>query len=455
MAPTDIAKLQEHLAQHPSIKLITREDPDFEAVRACFVKRPAKPSAIARPQSAEDVQALVRYCVGNGVDFNVRAGGHDCAGRSQVHDALTIDLRDLHHVRISDDKTTASVGGGILFRELTKALGEEDLVTPVGTIASVGYVGWAILGGYGPFSTSYGLGADQIVGAKLVDAKGELIDASEELLKGIRGGGGIFGVIVELTVKVYPLKELLTSLLVFKSGDLVKDWTTYTQGFEDLVAKGDFPTTLSLQPFGIEFPGAGKVLAVGATWSSPDHEEGRKWIDKIASELGVCVMNSPAPMSLNAYCEANEKMVAHGSYGRAHTLSFKRFTPKMSEILGRHTELLPGGGIAFCVHMLRAPAASEQSVFGARVQHQMLELISLTPDETLEARGNDWALAVKKDLLEQEPENILESSFVPLLGEDDANYKKVYGPHYETLVRLKKKYDPENVFRHAVPKILG
>lgn len=75
-------------------------------------------------------------------------------------------------------------------------------------MASVGYVGWATLGGYGPFSSSHGLGADQIVGAKVVDAKGELVEADEELLKGIRGGGGIFGIIVELTIKVYPLKEV-------------------------------------------------------------------------------------------------------------------------------------------------------------------------------------------------------------------------------------------------------
>lgn len=72
----------------------------------------------------------------------------------------------------------------------------------------MGYVGWATLGGYGPFSTSHGLGADQIVSAKVVNAKGELVEADSELLQGIRGGGGIFGVIVELTIKVYPLKEV-------------------------------------------------------------------------------------------------------------------------------------------------------------------------------------------------------------------------------------------------------
>lgn len=80
-----------------------------------------------------------------------------------------------------------------------------------GTVAGVGYIGWATLGGYGPFSSKYGLGVDQILGAKLVNAKGDLVDASEELLQGIRGGGGTFGVIVELTIKVYPLKEVSQS----------------------------------------------------------------------------------------------------------------------------------------------------------------------------------------------------------------------------------------------------
>ncbi len=72
----------------------------------------------------------------------------------------------------------------------------------------MGYVGWATLGGYGPFSPNFGLGVDQIVAAKLVNHKGELIEADDELLKGLRGGGGIFGVVVEMTIKVYPLKEV-------------------------------------------------------------------------------------------------------------------------------------------------------------------------------------------------------------------------------------------------------
>ena len=63
-------------------------------------------------------------------------------------------------------------------------------------------------GGYGPFSPHWGLGVDQIVGATIVDPNGDIVKADEALLEGIRGAGGLFGVIIDLTVKVYPLTSV-------------------------------------------------------------------------------------------------------------------------------------------------------------------------------------------------------------------------------------------------------
>lgn len=79
---------------------------------------------------------------------------------------------------------------------------------PFPPIPTVGYTGWATLGGYGPFAANFGLGVDQIVGARVVNGNGELIDADQDMLKGIRGGGGNLGVVVQLTIKVYPLQKV-------------------------------------------------------------------------------------------------------------------------------------------------------------------------------------------------------------------------------------------------------
>lgn len=186
--PTVIAAF---LQDHPGIKYATRTSANYPALRANFAGNPALPLIILRPQTADDVAAIITYCVAQNLDFVVRGGGHDLCGRSTVQDAVTIDLRDISHIQVSADKKTARIGGGILFSKLLEGLETHGLITPVGTIGTVGYVGWATLGGYGPYSPSYGLGLDQIVGAKVVNADGRLVDADALCSKASVGQGEI------------------------------------------------------------------------------------------------------------------------------------------------------------------------------------------------------------------------------------------------------------------------
>ncbi|KAI0200185.1 FAD-binding domain-containing protein [Astrocystis sublimbata] len=453
MAPAITTLKQSIDEQGLVFPIITPSDENFEAVRACFVKRDdSVPFAIARPQTVEHVQALVKYCTANGVPFVVRSGGHDCAGRSQVNEALTIDLRDIAYTRFDDDGKTAAVGGGILLRDLAKELDARGLATPMGTVASVGYVGWATLGGYGPFSSSHGLGVDQIVAAKVVNAKGEVLEASDELLKGIRGGGGIFGIIVELTIKVYPLKTLLVSLLVFESIDLASTWSSYTKGYQAMMADAATPRALGLQAFGIELPNLGKVLAVSATWADDDQTEGKKWFAKVAG-FGNCLMNNPEVKSLSDFVAFNESLLVYGSWGRGYAANIKKYTPQSADVMAKYTSLIPGGGIALSVHTLRAPSENADSVFGAREDHLMVELVAMTGVQELEGDGARWARAFLDELAERDAGNVMESAYVSLIADEDSDYRKLYGGNFESLVTLKKLYDPDNVFKYAVPRL--
>jgi FAD/FMN-containing dehydrogenase len=181
---------------------------EYPELQKTFTSSLAQPSVILRPANAKHVSLLVAQLVSDGLPFTVRTGGHDLSGRSIMQDTVQIDMRDINYVHVSDDKTTARIGGGILHGKLLEELAPHDLMIPVGSIGTVGYVGWSCLGGYGPYSPSCGLGLDQIVGARLVNAEGKEVEADDRLLKFIRGGGGNFGVIVELTVKVYPCTEV-------------------------------------------------------------------------------------------------------------------------------------------------------------------------------------------------------------------------------------------------------
>lgn len=240
--------------------------------------------------------------------------------------------------------------------------------------------------------------------------------------------------------------------MIFDSSDLKAAWTSYAEGYEKLVAEEPLPRALQLQPFGIELPGLGKVLAVGATWADADQEEGKKWFGKIAA-LGTCILNNPEPKSVSEFTAFNETLVVYGSYGKAYSINLRKYSKKTAEVLAKYTELIPGGGIAISVHSLRAPAAGKESVFGSRVDHLMLELVAMTGVQELEAKGAEWSRNLIQDLKDADPENVLDSSYVSLVGEDEADYKSIYGPHYDRLVALKKTYDPNNVFKYAVPRL--
>ncbi|KAJ5712235.1 6-hydroxy-D-nicotine oxidase [Penicillium malachiteum] len=193
MAINHISTVEAFLQEHPSsIKLIPPSSAEFAATREVWNgSRPDQPLAIVQPQSNEDVAILIKFVKSHAIPFSLRSSGHNLEGLALVQDALLIDLRALNSVTVASDRNSARVQG---------------LATSIGTIPHVGYYGWASYGGYGPFSSKWGLGVDQILSVTLVDPNGNFIklEADDPLLKGIRGAGGVFGVIVDVTIKVYP-----------------------------------------------------------------------------------------------------------------------------------------------------------------------------------------------------------------------------------------------------------
>lgn len=191
----------------PTLPWLTPGTEEYNKRRVTYnAANPAVPQAILCPRSAEEVAAIVRLAREHNIPFSVRSGGHDVHGRSVVHNALCIDMRDINFVEVAPDRKTAVIGGGVLFEKLSKTLHSHGLATPSGSVPDVGYVGWSTLGGYNCLSTNFGLGVDQIVEAEVANHKGELVNADEEMLQGIRGAGGNFGVITSLRIKVYEVK---------------------------------------------------------------------------------------------------------------------------------------------------------------------------------------------------------------------------------------------------------
>ncbi|RBR23150.1 uncharacterized protein FIESC28_04145 [Fusarium coffeatum] len=445
-----LTELEAHLS-NTQAKVYHPDHPEYTKLQECFIDKPVQTLATVRPQTAADVASILQFCLKNNIGFCIRTGGHDCASRTLVQGALVIDMRDIKHVTISDDKQTAKVGGGILSGGLCEILGKEGLATPVGTIASVGYTGWATLGGYGPLTSHYGMGVDQIIGAKVVTANGEIRDADEEMLVGIRGGGGSVGIIVELTIKVYPISTILSSTIIFESSDLPSTLSAYTDYYENLLAGNKLPAELQLQPFILEIPNLGTVLMVGATWHG-NKEEGHSWIKNVSS-AAPCIMQSTEETTMAELLAKNDKAFAGPFFGRVFTVSFTTLTPKTISILSKYATNAPGGGAMFAHHTLLSAQEPVKSVFGTRARHHMLEIYALTKDADVAEERVKWGREVKAALEREDEENVLEGSYVAL-GEHGEDLKKVYGQHYETLLGLKEQHDPGNVFKHSIPRLV-
>lgn len=244
--------------------------------------------------------------------------------------------------------------------------------------------------------------------------------------------------------------QMLVSTLIYESSDMQSVWKSLTEGLERFT----LPPALQLQMFATDFPGRGRVLAAIVTWVNDDHEEGRKFVEQVAS-FGNCVVNMTEAKTASKCADENEKLVYYGVYGRSYTLNLKKWTPTSVSTLAKYSHSVPGRGAMVSIHSLRALKPNEDSVFGAREDHHMVEIVSMTSDPTLKEETAAWGQGLLRKLKEHDGPNILDSPYISLLDSDDAKLEKIYGRHLETLVSLKRKYDPENVFKHSAPKTLA
>jgi FAD/FMN-containing dehydrogenase len=194
------------LREIPSLAVFTPSCSGYQAMRSIYnldVKN--VPLAILRPRTTSEITAIVFYTIKHTIPFSVRVGGHDMFGRSMPHQELVIDLRELNYCNVLDEESAAVIGGGIIQSDLIDQLAKTGKTTPFASAPSVGYVGWATLGGYGLLSGEFGLGVDQILEATIVTAEGDVVQANSEMMYALRGGGAILGIITELKIKIYPL----------------------------------------------------------------------------------------------------------------------------------------------------------------------------------------------------------------------------------------------------------
>src|SRR4051794_33071320 len=208
--------------------VVTPSDAGYaEASRIWNGEHEGRPALVVRCTGAADVIAAVGFARSNDLPIAVRGGGHSVAGFSTVDDGIVIDLSPMNDVHVDAAARRARVGGGAVWADVDHETQVHGLATRAGLVSPTGVAGFTLGGGIGWTMRKLGLACDNPVAADVVTADGRLVRASagddRDLLWGLRGGGGNFGVVTQFEFDLHPLGPAVYAGPIFYPADAAHD----------------------------------------------------------------------------------------------------------------------------------------------------------------------------------------------------------------------------------------
>ncbi|MBI5288033.1 MAG: FAD-binding oxidoreductase [Chloroflexi bacterium] len=432
-------------------EIITAGDEAYDGARALanltFDRRPL---AIVRAESTDDVAETVRFARGAGLPLTVRSGGHSVPGLSVVDGAVVVDLSRMKRVVIDVEQCTARVQAGATSGDIAGPAGEHGLAITTGDTSSVGMGGLATGGGIGFMARKYGLTIDNLLSARVVTSEGDTVTANPtehpDLFWAIRGGGGNFGIVTEFELRLAPVGQVLGGALVLPATrEVIRGYLEHADAAPD-----DLTTIANLMhappaPFIPEDRVGEPVLMIFAVWTGGIEEGQRAFAPFRALAEPVADAIGEMPYK-DIYMFTAPQAEPHAAIVRsmfaddvsdvaidAALAAMERATSPMDIVQYR----AQGGAIA--------QVSSDATAFAHRTQRYFVAVLGLWMDPTEDAAPHQaWV----DDLWQQvRPEgNGVYVNFLANEGED--RIREAYPA--VTMARLrevKRRYDPENVFR--------
>jgi hypothetical protein len=228
-------------------ELIRPQDARYDAARSLFNGLIDKhPALIARCAGPEDVQAALGHARENDLVVAVRGGGHSSPGYSSCDDGVVIDVSPMKGVAIDAERRTGRFGAGLTWGELDASTAEHGLAVTGGRVTHTGVAGLSLGSGSGWLERLLGPTAANLISAEVVTADGRRVRASAhenpDLLWGLKGGGGNFGVVTEFEFRLHPVGPIVFGGLILHpvaaAGDLLRFYRDFMESAADEVGGG-------------------------------------------------------------------------------------------------------------------------------------------------------------------------------------------------------------------------
>jgi FAD/FMN-containing dehydrogenase len=213
-----------------------------EARQAWNVAVDQRPAAVAIPHSADDVIAIVDFARERGLRVTAQGTGHNAGAFDTLADTILVKTQEMRGVEIDADARVARVAAGTLWIEVTEPASALGLAPLAGSSPDVGVVGYSLGGGSSWLARKHGLSSNSVVAIELVTADGELVrtdaDNDPDLFWALRGGGGNYGVVTHMEIRLFPLTEVYAGMMFWpweRSAEVLKAWAAWTRTAPDEV----------------------------------------------------------------------------------------------------------------------------------------------------------------------------------------------------------------------------
>ena len=434
----------DELTQRVRGVVITSEHAEYHVARRVWNALIDKcPSAIVRCHSAVDVIQTVNFARGRGLSIAVRGGAHSVAGNGTCEGGIVIDFSAMKGIRVDPKRRRAWAEPGLRWTEFDRETQAFGLATTGGTVGDTGIAGLTLGGGFGWLEGVLGMTVDNVLGADVVLASGELVHASADenpdLFWAIRGGGGNFGIVTSFEYQLHPVGPMIVGGLVVHPFGRAADVLAF---YADFMRKA--PDALTAAAVLMTAPDGNKACGIAAAFAGPI-DDGEAAIRRL-KEFGPPILDMMGPIPYVGQQALLDQAMPPNvlNYWKAdfipelgpqliHTAidAYSRVPSPMSSIL------------FFPIH----GAASRVPVDATAYPHRRgihMGIYSLWTDRAQREPNVSWVRSTWEAIQPFVPGGV----YVNELGDDegDDRVRQAYGPNYVRLAQLKAKYDPQNLF---------
>jgi FAD/FMN-containing dehydrogenase len=411
-----------------------------------------RPALIAHCVGEDDVVAALGFAREHGLAVAVRGGGHNVAGNAICDGGIVIDLSGLNAITVDPARRTARVQPGVLLGELDGATQRLGLATPTGNVSMTGVAGLTLGGGLGWIARKHGPACDNLLAATVVTADCRRVTASAdenpELLWGLRGGGGNFGIVTSFEYRLHPVGPQVIAGGVLHP---FKDAPDVFRFFADFVATAPDELSVTASTFrappGMPIAPAmvGELVTMLAVCWAGDLDAGERALRPLR-EFGRPLADLVGPMPYTTLQTSSDAAYPHGqrNYWKSHYVdaitddvvaTVVDHAPRMASPLSSFYFQHLGGAIA--------RPGIDAAAFGHRHAGFDFAILGVWQDPAEDGEHVGWARAFA-DAMAPHATGV----YVNNLGVEGADrVRAAYAPAtYARLVALKDAYDPENVF---------